>query len=287
MSVLDLVTALQRARWGALAAPAWRCHRHLLTVLGDLLWDQHAGRRGTLVITARQLADAVCYSERWVRSALHELEELGIVEWHRGGVIEGRPQPGILRVVKRRLCDLIEEARAAHEKRLARRREVTRARLAGLRLLRIPPFRRRGAAHAEVNATLPPSGGGGAARRSGAPSAPPPRKDIAMSDDRQLFAVPDDWTPSRILQEGERAKRRRRRAANATPAAKPKPKPQAPVEFEIASIGTWAREMSVHDGRDDREPDIPAHLAHLSGPALARAMLAETLAKTSARTVSA
>lgn len=283
MSVLDLVTALQRARWGALAAPAWRCHRHLLTVLGDLLWDQHAGRRGTLVITARQLADAACYSERWTRTALHELEDLGIVEWHRGGVKEGRPQPGILRVVKRRICDLVEEARAAHEARLARRREATRARLATLRLLRIPPFRRRGAAHAEVNATLPPSGGGGAARRRGAPSAPPPRKDHAMSD--ELFAVPDDWTPSSILlREGERAKRRRRRPPRTTPAAAPKPKP---VEYLSPSVGAWAREMSVHDGRDD-EPDIPAHLAHLSGPALARAMLAEARARNaSSRTVSA
>ena len=33
------------------------------------------------------------YEVRWIRTTMHELEEVGLVRWYRSGVVNGRPGP--------------------------------------------------------------------------------------------------------------------------------------------------------------------------------------------------
>lgn len=120
-----ILDALARAGWGPLAGNYYGATRAILTALGALL-----GASGQGDVTAGQIADAAGYSERWVRRKLAELEESGIVIWDRGGVRDGRPTAGFIRVSKAVLADMTNRAReAGSPKALARARE-TAARIA-------------------------------------------------------------------------------------------------------------------------------------------------------------
>jgi hypothetical protein len=103
--------------------------------------------------TCSQLADAASYTGRWVRETLAELEDLGVVEWHRGGVRQGKPQPSTFRVIKARLVELLAGGLADYAQLVAKRSAATAARVAGL-TASFP--RRRRSVHAEVrgNPTL-------------------------------------------------------------------------------------------------------------------------------------
>lgn len=173
--VLDLVRSLGRAEWGPLAGTEWRGPRAILGALADLMHDARTGRSATLTITATQVAARAGYGVRWTRVCLQVLEDVGVIEWHRGGVIDGKPRPGIIRVIKTRLCEWITLARARHDERERRRRDETARRLRRLRSLRLAPRLPR-SVHAAVSADLPPYGGGRRAA-SAPPSTPPPITD--------------------------------------------------------------------------------------------------------------
>lgn len=180
----DLVSALRRAGWGPIAGPEYRPARAVLDALSSNARWAGMDRAGTVAITASQLADAAGYSLRHLRRWMPILEDIGLIEWHRGGVVEGRPRPGLLKVVKRVICQWIKDARPANDARIERRRRETLARLKTLRMRRIPPFRRKAEVHADMASALPPYQGRRGAPRS-APSArnpsTPPRKDTKMS----------------------------------------------------------------------------------------------------------
>jgi hypothetical protein len=90
-------------------------------------------RSGAGYATAPQLAEKTCYSERWVRRCLTLLEQLDLIEWHRGGVQGGKPVPSWIRVSKAVLVDLVHIARRRQGEQLSEARRATRARLARLR----------------------------------------------------------------------------------------------------------------------------------------------------------
>lgn len=146
---------------------------------GDLTKRQRAALRGlTLLLphgsaagkaTAGQVGSMVGYSGRWMREGLADLEDLGLIEWHRGGVLAGVPQPSVFRVAKDALCDLIRRGARAFGAVSLRRQAATRARLAGLTLR---PRQKRRSAHAEVSSYLYPSGEVTAPSRE--PDAPDP-----------------------------------------------------------------------------------------------------------------
>lgn len=154
--VLDLVNVLARAGWGpGLSRPAFRAPRIILTALANKAYDAHLGRAGAVITTANQLADFTGYSQRWTREALHRLEDMGIIIWHRGGIIDGRPMPSHIRILKSALCSLIEIARNWHKQRLSARAEATALRLKNtLRNTTCRGRRRIPKTHAEVGTPL-------------------------------------------------------------------------------------------------------------------------------------
>lgn len=144
-----LLDKMARHGWPGLE----RRHANVLRALASLLPHRSAEGKAT----ACQVADAGSYSSRWTREALAELEDLGLVEWHRGGVRNGRPMPSTFRVVKARLVALLFDGAQDYVDAMARRAAATRARIAGVgtSFPRRSAHRRR-SVHAEVttNPTL-------------------------------------------------------------------------------------------------------------------------------------
>lgn len=172
--VPSLLTSLQRAGWGDLAGREWQGVRTTLHALAARL----PHRSGQGYTTAEQVAQAAGLSPRWVRRCLLLLEDLGVIEWTRGGVIHGEPAPSFIRIVKTTLIELIQAARPVREAADAARRAATRARIAGLRYVR---GHRRRSVHAELSASPPtPEGGGStppASPRAFIAPPPPPEGD--------------------------------------------------------------------------------------------------------------
>lgn len=127
---LDVLTdRLQRAGWGDLGSPTLRGLTRVLDALASCLDP----KTGTGKTTANQLAEKTCYTERWVRRCLGLLEDLDLVEWHRGGIVGGKPTPSWIRVSKAALVDLIHIARRKQGEKLDAARVETRRRVAALR----------------------------------------------------------------------------------------------------------------------------------------------------------
>lgn len=141
----DLLSSLSRAGWGDLSG---REHHGTRAVLAALVNKLPYGS-GTGAVTIAQVAQAAGYSPRWVATRLEELEALGLIEWHRGGVIAGRPRPSLVRIVKRALVSLIRAARPLKDAADAARAGATRARIAHLRYVRGRSHR---SVHVEVTA---------------------------------------------------------------------------------------------------------------------------------------
>lgn len=146
-AVPQLLTSLQRAGWGDLAGREWQGVRTTLHALAAQL-PHKAGQGWT---TAHQVAEAAGLTERWVRRCMQVLEDLGVIDWHRGGVVDGVPQPSFVRIVKRVLVDLIRAARPIREAADRAYRAATNARIARLRNVRGQRSRR--SAHAELSAS--------------------------------------------------------------------------------------------------------------------------------------
>jgi hypothetical protein len=127
---LDVLTdRLGKAGWGDLGTPTLRGLARVLEALGSTL----NRRSGAGYTTAPQLAEKTCYTERWVRRCLTLLEQLDLIEWHRGGVQGGKPVPSWIRVSKSVLADLVHIARRKQGERLSDERRATRSRIDDLR----------------------------------------------------------------------------------------------------------------------------------------------------------
>lgn len=114
-------------------------------------------KAGEGMATANQLADVSSYSTRWARTTLGELEALGLLEWQRGGVVEGQPAASWFRVNKARLVELIRAGREVYQQLLEQRQAATSQRLRGLWNVRSRGQTRR-SRHAEVSSSLSPFG---------------------------------------------------------------------------------------------------------------------------------
>ena len=142
-----LLGALERAGWGNLAGPEFRGVRGTLAALTRML----DGKSGQGKATAWQIAEQAGYTERWARRCLHILEELELIEWQRGGVVDGKPVPSWFRVSKRALLILVSIARTSAGERRTERQAETRDRIARYRLQRTKRrHHKRRSVHAEV-----------------------------------------------------------------------------------------------------------------------------------------
>lgn len=172
MPLPRLIQALSAVRWGELGVHSAQGLRAALRGLADILPRLSA----TGDTTAHQVADRISYGERWTRELLGALEDMGIITWQRGGILDGRPTPGHIRVHKQILVDLIYAARPVHDQRLRDRSRQTAERIRTT--LRIRTIRRtaktRGGQnplsnHEELSTALPPFHGEETARQGREP----------------------------------------------------------------------------------------------------------------------
>jgi DNA-binding IscR family transcriptional regulator len=162
-----LMRSLRRAGWGELTGREWQGVRSTL----EAVVSRASDATGVAETTAWQIAQSAGLSEKWVRRCLHVLEELGVVQWHRGGVAYGKPQPSIFRVVKAALVDLVKAARPIKDAADRAQRIVTSKRLRKIRtgFAKSKPPHRRTSDHAELSSSLRPQG-------EGSPRPGPPRR---------------------------------------------------------------------------------------------------------------
>lgn len=159
-----LVSAIARAGWDELAGRRGGGYRAVLRALADLLPERSA----VGLVTAPQIADAAGITERWARHILTGLEEAGVIVWTRGTIVEGRPQPSLIKVSKKVLAALVHRSRSTKDARLAARaaetskriRETLRMRTLYRSQRRRPAQAASPAPRAELSATLPPFRGG-------------------------------------------------------------------------------------------------------------------------------
>ena len=159
-----LVSAIARAGWDELAGRRGGGYRAVLRALADLLPERSA----VGLVTAPQIADAAGITERWARHILTGLEEAGVIAWTRGTIVDGRPQPSLIKVSKKVLAALVQRSRSTKDARLAARaaetskriRETLRMRTLYRSQRRRPAPAASPAPRAELSATLPPFRGG-------------------------------------------------------------------------------------------------------------------------------
>ncbi|MEW6894969.1 hypothetical protein V3M68_05465 [Trueperella pyogenes] len=154
----SLIRSLSRAGWGTLGGHSMKGVRATLRALVDLLPD----KTGYGTATAWQLAHAAGQSDKWTRGCLKVLEDMGVITWTRGGIIDGRPAPSFFQIVKSALVNLIKAARHASDTARKDHKKKTDERIATLKphvtIFNGKRFRR--SRHAEVSANLRPPYGG-------------------------------------------------------------------------------------------------------------------------------
>ena len=143
-----IIRALAQAYWGELGGQSNAGIRSVLVALNNVPFSKEQWCRfefsGELYCTANQIAGVSGLSARWVRVCLQRLEEMGLVRWVRGMVVNGRPTASMLRICKKKLVALIPAARKS-QKQLEEEQEVeTAVRLARLKNKRCPSRGRGG-----------------------------------------------------------------------------------------------------------------------------------------------
>lgn len=188
-SVYQLLDKLRRLGWGPLAGAPWKGARAVLAGLASRL-DY---RSGTGTTTIEQVAAAAGYGLRWTRQCLTDLEDMGLITWHRGGVVYGRPTPSVFRLNKTMLVDLIAAAEVTRSAEVIAWAAATRARLASIRSVRLARGRRGqgavGHVHGVVEQNRGHSGAGpvhaavaaSPSSRGGARRASAPRPDCSAA----------------------------------------------------------------------------------------------------------
>lgn len=147
-----LLTALESAGWGRLSGAEMRGVRGVLSQLVKLLPSKSA--QGSVPVI--KLAERAGYTTRWTTRCLNLLEDLELVEWHRGHVAAGEPVPSFFRVNKRVLLVLWQLAKDTRDAYFAELREATRERLSHLRRLYVKTGRKSQnsrSVHVEVGST--------------------------------------------------------------------------------------------------------------------------------------
>ncbi len=202
MRVGDILAALARVNWGPFRGRAWAYRRIVLQTLAVMAREQTADLAAEVIGSASQIADRAGCHEKTVRRCLHDLEDLGLITYQRGGIWDGKPMPSVIRIIKARLVELTLAFRPKHDKALEERRRETLARLALLERARIRP-RQRAENHADFKHSL--SLYEKRAPNEGAPSSsqfinPRPANKIHAKRERQAEAL-EIWKATRYLRE--------------------------------------------------------------------------------------
>lgn len=151
-----LLDTLARDYWGVLSGKENRGIRNILLALNTMAkTSRRRGRwdtTGTIYAPAWQIGKTAAYGERWTRELLGRLEELGLISWVRGMIVEGRPTTSIIRISKTLLVKLIMWARKAKSKDEEAHRLEFMARMAKMKRYRVPSRGRHGVKTKKLNA---------------------------------------------------------------------------------------------------------------------------------------
>ncbi len=124
--VPSLLTSLANAGWGELAGHSWKGARSILDALARSLPYKTASGYATAYQIAQRAGGM---SERWTRRCLEFLEEIGLIQWNRGGIVDGKPAPSYFRIVKSKIIELIALAYPSKSKRDQQHRRATLQRI--------------------------------------------------------------------------------------------------------------------------------------------------------------
>lgn len=136
--VHSLMTSLANAGWGIISGREFQGFRSTLHALEYLLPRKSGIGEGTVF----QIALRSGLSERWTRECLYAMEDMGLVQWTRGTIVDGRPTPGRFKIVKSVLVRLIRIARGTISRRLEEHKRALLARLRQLRKVTLPRYKR-------------------------------------------------------------------------------------------------------------------------------------------------
>lgn len=190
-----LIRSLSHAGWGEeLQGRQWQGVRTTLYALAA----QVDSRSGTGLATAEQVADCAGLSARWTRRCLNVLEDLGIIEWVRGGIRAGKTLPSRFCIIKQSLVERIKQARLSHAERVAerKRRNAQRAEQVGngWRSRKKQDERLRRSCHAELSAKLPPLRESSHRERA-----------LQTYESEENMCMPDSWDAAKQRYEIEKA----------------------------------------------------------------------------------
>lgn len=129
-----LMTSLANAGWGELQGRSMQGVRSTLHALVAALPYGSAAGKGT----AYDIAARAGLSLKWTTRCLHMLEDLGVLEWTRGGIDinnakDRKGRPGWFRIVKRRLVELVMLARPVNDEKTRAYRAETLERIRSIK----------------------------------------------------------------------------------------------------------------------------------------------------------
>lgn len=130
----DLITALSNAGWGELSGRSMQGVRSTLHgLVACLPYGSGAGKA-----TAYDIAMRSGLSLRWTARCLHLLEDLGVIEWTRGGIDvtnahTRKGRPGWFRIVKAKLVELVMVARPLNDEAVRAYRAETLERIRSIK----------------------------------------------------------------------------------------------------------------------------------------------------------
>ena len=136
MDITRIMAALSRIGWGPIRGCEFAASRAILTALVHAMEDQRSTVTASAKITAAQLAKRASVSLRHTRRCLQWLEDAGVIEWWRGGIRNGAPTVGLMRIVKTKLVEWILAFRSASDAEDRKRNQETRLRIQRYRLHR-------------------------------------------------------------------------------------------------------------------------------------------------------
>ena len=155
MSVTQLLAALARVGWGPMRGREFAASRAILDTLALAMSQAREDLTAAIRITARQLAKRADYSLRHTSRCLQWMEDAGVIEWWRGGIRQGAPTVGLIRIVKAKLVDWVTAFRSASDAEDARRNAETRLRLQRYRVFRNTQRPRSRPAHVDMSSPFP------------------------------------------------------------------------------------------------------------------------------------
>lgn len=124
-----LYQSLARAGWGVLGGAEWQGVRSTLAALVARV----RGRKSYASLTVYQVSQSAGLSEKWTARCLYILEGLGVIQWQRGYIEDGKPRPGVIQIMRAMLLELVRQAWSQGRGAWAAHRAYTAKRLAQLK----------------------------------------------------------------------------------------------------------------------------------------------------------